>query len=154
VKEGMNGSGSLTLEAGLERTWEGLFNPAILEKCMMGCRKLTKIDQNKYVAEISIGIPPLNGKYESIIEIEEIEKWKTYKLMIKAEGDSGNVEATSLINLIPEDDGKTTLSYTFEAEVSGKALSVGNRIVRGVGKLMIQDFFKKFGKELKKTYSS
>jgi carbon monoxide dehydrogenase subunit G len=150
----MNGNGSTTVEASLERTWEGLFNSSILENCMMGCRKLILIDKNTYLAELSIGIPPVSGKYEANIITEEIEKWKTYKLTIKANGDSGSVLATSLINLITEYDEKTTLSYAFEAEVSGKASKVGSRILKGVGKLMIQDFFKKFGKELKKTYNA
>lgn len=150
----MNGSGTLTLDATLKQSWDGLFNPEILEKCMMGCRKLTLIEHNKYLAELSIGVPPINGKYESVIEIDEIETLKTYRLIIKADGDTGSVEATSLINLVPEGEHKTTLNYTFEAEVGGKASKVGGRILKGVGKLIIQDFFKKFGKELKRVYST
>lgn len=146
----MNGSGKLTLEAGLKESCEGLFNTDLIEKCMMGCRKLTEIGQHKYVAEIIIGIPPVNGQYDSNIEIKEIEKWKTYKLIVKADGDVGNVMATGIINLMKESENKTALHYTFEADVDGKASKVGSRILKGVGKLIIQDFFKKYGKELKK----
>ncbi|MBM7663490.1 carbon monoxide dehydrogenase subunit G [Bacillus mesophilus] len=149
----MNGNGSILLESSLENTWDGLFDPDILEKCMMGCKKLTHIDKNTYLAELKIGVPPVSGKYESHIVTEEVEKFKTYRLIIKAEGDSGGVEATSLINLTKETDEKTLLSYSFEAEVNGKASKVGDRILKGVGKLLIQDFFKKFGKELKKAYT-
>jgi carbon monoxide dehydrogenase subunit G len=150
----MNGNGSILLEASLENTWVGLFDPEILEKCMMGCKKLTLIDKNTYLAELKIGVPPVSGKYESKIVTEEVEKLKTYRLIIKAEGDSGGVEATSLINLTKETEDKTLLSYSFEAEVNGKASKVGDRILKGVGKLLIQDFFKKFGKELKKAYTT
>ncbi|MFZ3588859.1 CoxG family protein [Bacillus sp. DJP31] len=144
----MNGSGSLTVNASIEKTCAGLYNTDVLVKCLMGCKKLKLIENNKYLAELSIGIPPVNGKYESIIEIEEIEKAKTYKLIITAEGDAGNVKATGLINLLEEQKNKTNLSYTFEAEVGGKVSMVGGKILNGVGKLIIQDFFKKFGKEL------
>jgi carbon monoxide dehydrogenase subunit G len=149
----MNGNGNLTLDTNIEKVWEGLFNPSIIENCMMGCKKLTLIDHHKYLAELTIGVPPVSGKYEANIETEEIEKWKTYKLSIKAEGDAGSVSAVSLISLVPESPNSTTLSYNFEAEVGGKASRFGKPILKGVGKLMIQDFFKKFGKELKKVYS-
>ncbi|WP_456275174.1 CoxG family protein [Bacillus sp. AK128] len=150
----MNGNGSIMLDASIEKAWEGLFDPDILEKCMMGCKKLTLVDKNTYLAELKIGVPPVSGKYESNIVTEEVEKLKTYRLIIKAEGDAGGVEATSLINLSKEDGNKTLLSYSFNAEVNGKASKVGDRILKGVGKILIQDFFKKFGKELKKTYSA
>ncbi len=144
----MIGSGSLTVKAALEKTCEGLFNTNVLAKCMMGCKKVILLEENKYLAELSIGIPPVHGKYESIIEIEEIEKSKTYKLIITAEGDSGNVKAIGFVHLEPEEVSKTNLNYSFEAEVGGKVSMVGGRILKGVGKIIIQDFFKKFGKEL------
>ncbi|MFD1737405.1 CoxG family protein [Bacillus salitolerans] len=147
----MNGKGSLTIEESVEKTWDGLFNPDILEKCMMGCKKLNLVDQNKYKAVLSIGIPPVNGKYDATIEIDEIEKWKTYKLMINAEGSAGTVEAKSLINLVRLDELKTALHYDFDAAVGGKVAKFGGPILNGVGKMLLQDFFKKFGRELKKT---
>ncbi len=146
----MIGNGSFTLDAPLLKSWEGLFNPNILEKCIMGCKNLTLLEKNKYLAEISIGLPPINGKYESIIENQEIEKWKSYKLIIKAVGVKADVEASCLINLVPENDNKTMLVYSFDAQIRGKATILGKGLLREVGKLIIQDFFKKFGKELKK----
>ncbi|WP_246943383.1 CoxG family protein [Bacillus pinisoli] len=149
----MNGNGNIVLDASVNQAWEGLFDPEILEKCMMGCKKLSLVGENTYLAELKIGVPPVSGKYNSTIVTEEVEKLKTYRLTIKAEGDSGGVEAISLINLDSESIDKTNLSYSFEATVSGKASKVSDKILRGVGKLLIQDFFKKFGKELKKAYT-
>ncbi|MFC0471235.1 carbon monoxide dehydrogenase subunit G [Halalkalibacter kiskunsagensis] len=150
----MNGKGSLTLEAGIERSWEVLLDPHVLEKCIMGCKKLDLIEENKYTADLAIGIAAVKGKYESTIEIADIEKPKHYKLIVKGAGGPGNVEAIGEIDLIPIDENTTTLSYSYEAEVAGKVAMVGQRMLSGVAKLIIQDFFKKFGKELKRMEKS
>jgi uncharacterized protein len=150
----MNGEGSLTLEAGLQQSWDILLDPNVLQKCIMGCNKLTQVEENKYKAELAIGIAAVKGKYESTIEIADIENLKSYKLIVKGEGGPGNVEATGVIHLEHQDENHTLLSYTYEAEVGGKVAMVGQRMLSGVAKLIIQDFFKKFGKELKNIEKS
>jgi carbon monoxide dehydrogenase subunit G len=146
----MNGNGSLKLEAGIERSWDVLLDPNVLEKCIMGCKKLEQAGENKYVAELSIGIAAVKGKYESTIEIADLEKPNHYKLIVKGEGGPGNVEATGVVDLGPIDENTTQLAYSYKAEVGGKVAMIGQRMLGGVAKLIIQDFFKKLGKELKR----
>ena len=120
----------------------------------MGCKKLEPVDENKYEAELSIGIAAVKGKYESTIEIADVQKPNHYKLVVKGEGGPGSVEAAGVVDLVPIDDNKTELNYTYEAEVGGKVAMVGQRMLNGVAKLIIQDFFKKFNKELAKNEQS
>ncbi|WP_409305601.1 SRPBCC family protein [Peribacillus sp. SCS-155] len=150
----MNGQGTLKLEAGIEEAWEVLLDPSVLERCIMGCKKLELQSENKYDAELSIGIAAVKGKYESTIEIADIEKPKHYKLIVKGEGGPGNVEATGFIDLSPIDENTTELAYTYEADVGGKVAMIGQRMLGGVAKLIIQDFFKKLAKELKRIESN
>ncbi|MFY4774806.1 SRPBCC family protein [Metabacillus sp. RGM 3146] len=147
----MEGKGSLVLDAGIERSYEVLLNPEVLEKCIMGCKKLVLIDENKYEAELSIGIAAVKGNYSSTIQILDLEKPAHYKLAVKGEGGPGNVEAVGIIDLSAESENTTLLSYSYEAEVGGKVAMVGQRMLGGVAKLVIQDFFKKLGKELKRS---
>ncbi|MEK4381587.1 carbon monoxide dehydrogenase subunit G [Aeribacillus sp. FSL K6-2848] len=150
----MNGKGSVTLNAGIEKAWEVLLDPEALKNCIMGCKKLESVNENKYEAEVSIGIAAVKGKYESTIEIADVQKPNHYKLVVKGEGGPGSVEAAGVVDLVPIDDNKTELNYTYEAEVGGKVAMVGQRMLNGVAKLIIQDFFKKFNKELAKSEQS
>lgn len=150
----MNGQGTLKLDAGIEKSWEVLLDPNVLEKCIMGCKKLDQEAENIYNAELSIGIAAVKGKYESTIEISDIERPKHYKLIVKGEGGPGNVEATGIIDLSPINENTTELAYTYEAEVGGKVAMIGQRMLGGVAKLIIQDFFKKLAKELKRIESN
>jgi uncharacterized protein len=150
----MEGKGSLILDSGLETSWEVLLDPNVLEKCIMGCKKLVLIEENKYEAELSIGIAAIKGNYSSTIEVVDIDEPKHFKLAVKGEGAPGNVEALGVIDLTAEDENSTLLSYSYEAEVGGKVAMVGQRMLGGVAKLVIQDFFKKLGKELKRIDQS
>ncbi|QHA93091.1 carbon monoxide dehydrogenase subunit G [Bacillus sp. N1-1] len=147
----MNGKGKLSLNAGIERSWQVLMDPNVLEGCIMGCEKLELIDENKYEAELAMGIAAVKGRYSSTIELTDLEKPKHYKLIVKGEGGPGTVEAVGNIDLVAEDETTTTLHYTYDAEVGGKVAMIGQRMLGGVAKMLIQDFFKKFKKELEST---
>ncbi|MGD6875692.1 SRPBCC family protein [Bacillus infantis] len=150
----MNGKGSLTLDAGIEQSWDVLLDPAVLQKCIMGCTKLELVKDNLYEADLSVGIAAVKGKYSSIIELADLQRPSFYKLVVKGEGGPGSVEAVGNVELVPGDENTTQLNYTYEAEVGGKAAMVGQRMLGGVAKLIIQDFFKKLSKELKRVETS
>ncbi len=151
----MDGTGSLKLEAGIEKSWEVLLNPDVLQRCIMGCEKLEVINENTYHADLSVGIAAVKGKYTSTIELTNIEAPTRYTLIVKGEGGPGSVEATADITLTGESENTTVLTYSYEAEVGGKVAMIGQRMLGGVAKLIIKDFFKKLGNELKqsKTHS-
>ena len=53
--------------------------------------------------------------------------------------------------MVSVDDENTELRYTYEAAVGGKVASIGQRMLGGVAKLIIKDFFKKIKRELDKV---
>ncbi|MES1038791.1 carbon monoxide dehydrogenase subunit G [Peribacillus simplex] len=146
----MEGKGSLNLPAGIEQSWDVLLDSEVLKRCIMGCKKLELVEENKYEAEISMGVASVKGDYSTTIELANINKPISYQMIVKGEGGPGSIEAVADITLESVDENNTVLSYSFEAEVGGKVAMVGQRMLGGVSKLVIKDFFKKFGKELKK----
>ena len=146
----MEGKGSLNLPAGIEQSWNVLLDSEVLKRCIMGCKKLELVEENKYEAEISMGVASVKGDYSTTIELANINKPISYQMIVKGEGGPGSIEAVADITLESVDENNTVLSYSFEAEVGGKVAMVGQRMLGGVSKLVIKDFFKKFGKELKK----
>ncbi|MCK2016228.1 SRPBCC family protein [Peribacillus frigoritolerans] len=147
----MEGKGSLNLPAGIEKSWDVLLDSEVLKRCIMGCKKLELVEENKYEADISMGVASVKGDYSTTIELANINKPISYQMIVKGEGGPGSIEAVADITLESVDENNTVLSYSFEAEVGGKVAMVGQRMLGGVSKLVIKDFFKKFGKELKKA---
>jgi len=147
----LEGKGSLNLPAGIEQSWDVLLDSEVLKRCIMGCKKLELVEENKYEADISMGVASVKGDYSTTIELANINKPISYQMIVKGEGGPGSIEAVADITLESVDENNTVLSYSFEAEVGGKVAMVGQRMLGGVSKLVIKDFFKKFGKELKKA---
>ncbi|WP_017729046.1 SRPBCC family protein [Halalkalibacterium ligniniphilum] len=147
----MEGKGDLKLPANVETSWDVLQDPEVLKRCIMGCKSIELIGENKYQAELSMGVAAVKGDYSSTIELSDIQKPYHYKMTVKGEGGPGSVEAVAAINLEEIDENTTKLSYTYEAEVGGKVAMVGQRMLGGVAKLIIKDFFKKFAKEVKQA---
>ncbi|MFC4767743.1 SRPBCC family protein [Effusibacillus consociatus] len=144
----MNGNGSVELNASIDHVWTKLMDPQVLAECIMGCKQLVLIEEGKYRADLSVGIAAVKGKYDATIELADVQALKSYKLIMHGEGGPGFVDAEGVIDLTAGEDGKTTLTYNYTAEVGGKVAAIGQRMLGGVAKLLINDFFKKIKKEI------
>ncbi|SFJ81856.1 SRPBCC family protein [Thermoflavimicrobium dichotomicum] len=144
----MNGNGSIELNASIEHVWKKLMDPEVLAECIMGCKQLVLIEEGKYRAELAVGIAAVKGKYDATIELVDVQAPKGYKLVVHGEGAPGFVDAEGVIHLTPVAEGKTNLTYSYTAEVGGKVAAIGQRMLGGVAKLLISDFFKKVKKEI------
>lgn len=142
----MNGNGSIELRAPIEHVWNKLMDPEVLSQCIMGCKQMVLIEEGKYRAELSVGIAAVKGTYDATVSLTDVQAPKSYKLVVHGAGAPGYVNAEGLIQLSELDGGKTTLTYDYTAEVGGKVAAIGQRMLGGVAKLIINDFFKKLKK--------
>ena len=139
----MNGKGSIKLQGNRETVFTSLLNPEVLKNCIMGCKELIQQEENVYQVDLSVGV--------AAIRLADVNAPESYRLIVHGEGGPGFVDAEAEIQLVDVDDNKTELKYTYEAEVGGKVASIGQRMLGGVAKLIINDFFKKVKKELEKV---
>lgn len=147
----MNGNGSIKLQGDKETVFNSLLNPEVLKNCIMGCKELVKQEENEYKVDLSVGVAAVKGKYDATIRLVDVNAPDSYKLIVHGEGGPGFVDAEAEIQLVTADDTKTELKYVYEAEVGGKVAAIGQRMLSGVAKLIINDFFKKVKKELEKV---
>lgn len=82
----MEGKGSLNLPAGIEKSWDVLLDSEVLKRCIMGCKKLELVEENKYEADISMGVASVKGDYSTTIELANINKPISYQMIVKGEG--------------------------------------------------------------------
>lgn len=144
----MTGNGSVELNASVEQVWAKILNPEVLADCIMGCKELVLQEDGKYRADLAVGVAAVKGKYDATIQLADVEELKSYKLIVRGEGAPGFVEAEGLIELTRVEEGTTALTYSYQAEVGGKVASIGQRMLGGVAKLLISDFFKKMKKQV------
>ncbi|WP_080872760.1 SRPBCC family protein [Oceanobacillus timonensis] len=147
----MDGKGSIKLQGNKETVFASLLNPEVLKNCIMGCKELNQQEENVYQVDLSVGVAAVKGKYDATIRLADVEAPKSYRLIVHGEGGPGFVDAEAEIQLVTVENNITELNYTYEAQVGGKVASIGQRMLSGVAKLIINDFFKKVKKELEKV---
>ncbi|GIO19555.1 carbon monoxide dehydrogenase [Oceanobacillus oncorhynchi subsp. incaldanensis] len=147
----MDGKGSIKLQGNKETVFASLLNPEVLKNCIMGCKELNQQEENVYQVDLSVGVAAVKGKYDATIRLTDVEAPESYRLIVHGEGGPGFVDAEAEIQLVTVEYNKTELNYTYEAQVGGKVASIGQRMLSGVAKLIINDFFKKVKKELEKV---
>lgn len=134
--------GSYVFKAPRERVWDVLLDPKIMAQCMPGCEGLREIGADRYEATMKIGIAAVKGTYKGKVSIKERQPPFHYVLSGEGSGGPGFMQGDVVIDL-DERDGQTMLKYSTDAKVGGVIAGVGQRMLGGIAKMMMDQFFKK-----------
>lgn len=140
--------GTYTFQAPVERVWDLLTNPRNLEKALPGCEKLEEMEPGKFDVFLKIGIAAVKGSYKGKFEISDPEPPHRTRLIGEGKGLLGFVKGEARIELSPQNQG-TVISYRGEVQVGGLLAGIGQRMIGGVAKMLLEQFFKNMGNILK-----
>ncbi len=143
----MKVEGSYTLPAPREKVWALLNDPDVLARTTPGVRALTPQGTDTYKAMIELGVGPVRGSYAGQVSIADKTPPERMTLKVEGGGRPGTIRATGELRL-EEQDGRTIVHYTGDAQVTGLVASVGHRLMSGVARQMAADFFKALEREL------
>ncbi len=134
--------GSYTFKAPRQRVWDVLLDPKIMAQCMPGCEGLKEIGPDQYEATMKVGIASVKGSYKGKVSIKEKRAPFHYVLSGEGSGSPGFMQGDVSIDL-EEKDGETVLKYSTDAKVGGLIAGIGQRMLGGIAKMMVDQFFKK-----------
>ncbi len=98
--------------------------------------------EDTYRAKLTMGIAAVTGQYEGSVRMTEKDAPATYTLVIQGKGAPGFVNGSATITLAESDDGATTrVDVVGKAQVGGTIARVGQRLLGGVSKMMMDRFF-------------
>ncbi len=137
----MNLDGSAVLSATPERVWSVLTDPAVLARTIPGCLALERVGEDSYRMDVSVGVGAVKGTYAGEVHLTDQERPKSYVMHASGAGAPGQVRATVTIELSPDGDSSTVLTYSADAVVGGPVAGVGQRMITGVAKRMAAQFF-------------
>jgi len=136
-------SGSYQINLEKQKVWEALNNPEVLKKAIPGCKEFKKNSETEFSATATNKIGPFNASFTGNIELKDLNPPNSYK--IKGSGNSPVGFASGEAEVMLEDEnGRTKLIYTIEANVGGKIAQVGSRLIDMTAKRMADVFFSKF----------
>jgi hypothetical protein len=133
-------SGSYTFNASPEQVFDLMTDPAVVAACLPGCEQLEPLGDNRYRAVLSMGIAAITGRYEGTVELKDLNRPSSYKLLVEGKGKPGFVKGGGEIELTAVENG-TLVKVQGRAQVGGAIARVGQRLIGGASKIMTDKFF-------------
>ena len=133
-------TGSYTFNAPPDRVWALLLDPAILSSCIPGCERFEAAGEDRYEVTLKVGLAAITGSYNGTVVLADKVPHTSYRLVVDGEGRGGFVKGSSAIALRPEGD-TTVVDVTGSVQTGGPIARVGQRLIGGVAKMMMDKFF-------------
>ncbi len=144
----MNLDGSAVLHGSPDDVWRALTDPAVLARTIPGCLALERVGEDSYRMDVSVGVGAVKGTYAGEVHLTDQDRPTSYVMHASGAGAPGQVRATVTIELAPDGDSATVLTYSADAVVGGPVAGVGQRMITGVAKRMAAQFFTAVDAEL------
>jgi carbon monoxide dehydrogenase subunit G len=139
-------NGEQLIAAPRQRVWEALNDPEILQQCIPGCQSLEKEAEDRLKATVAIKIGPIGAKFNGAVTLSELDPPNGYLISGEGQGGTaGSAKGSARVALADQPGGGTTLSYTVDADVSGRLAQVGGVIIDATAKQLAGKFFRRFG---------
>ncbi len=132
--------GTSEIPAPRERVWEAFQDPTVLAKAIPGCEKLEEAGPGEYKAIMKVGVGPIKGTFEGKVRLYDLEPPNKYRMAVEGTGGPGFVRGDASMQL-SDADGGTRVGYSADVQVGGLIASVGQRMLGGVSKMMLDQFF-------------
>jgi carbon monoxide dehydrogenase subunit G len=136
----MDLNGTYTFDAPPARVWDLLMDPAVISACIPGCQGMEPEGEDRYKVKLTVAIAAITGGYEGTVAISDKVQPSSYKLTVEGQGKPGFAKGTSAITLRAEGD-KTVVDVSGTVQTGGPIARVGQRLIGGVSKMMLDRFF-------------
>jgi carbon monoxide dehydrogenase subunit G len=139
-----------TFRAPLETTWTLLMDTGAIANCLPGCRGLQPIGNDRYQVELGVAVAAFAGDFTGTVALEDKVPPHSYRLVLDGTGRQGFVKGQSRITLSSEEDG-TAVRVDAQADVGGIIARVGQRLLEGVARTMMDRFFACLAKQAEQS---
>ena len=135
-------SGEFTVNATRDKVWETLNDIEALGSMIPGAKGLTEVGPDEYTASMDLGIGPIRTSFKGKVRISERVEPNSYKLQVEGDSRHGWMNGTGKIELEGCMTAHTTLIRADgDLNVGGMIARVGQRMLPGISKQMMQTFF-------------
>ena len=136
----MKVTGSYTFDADIQTVWDSMLSPDVLSGCIPGCDRFSPSGDDSYEVELNVRVAAVRGAYKGAVKIEDRVNLKSYRMVVTGSGRGGSVQGSGDLRF-SEQDGKTTVDIVGESQVTGVVARVGQRLLGGASKMMMNQFF-------------
>lgn len=139
--------GNAVMRAAPADVWALLTDPARLAHLLPGCERLEPDGPDRFKAAVRFAIAAISGNYAGTLEFADKKPPRSLVLKLDGKGLPGFVRGQGKIELSPR-GVETEVRYSGEAQVGGMIAAVGQRLLEGVARKIVQQFFDSAAAEL------
>jgi uncharacterized protein len=138
---GVRIAGNYTFEATREEVWSAINDPEVLAHIIPGCQRLDQVGENEFESVLKVGLQAVRGTYTGRVKIDNVVPHESYDIHVDGKGSNGFLKGNGGIKLRSEGTS-TILDYGGEAQIGGTIASVGQRLIDGASKTLINQSLK------------
>lgn len=144
----MKMSGEVMLPADKATVWAKLNDAEVLKACIPGCEELVKEDDTHFVAKAKIKLGPVKAGFKGRVELTDLDPPNSYRISGEGDGGIAGFAKGGATVKLEDAEGGTKLSYDVDAQIGGKLMQLGSRLIDSVAKKYADDFFAAFAKQV------
>ena len=133
--------GKQKLEAPPQKVWDLIMDVDALAEIIPGCQHLEETMPGVFEARLNVGVAPVKGEFSGSVKMEDIQFPESYRMIVEGSGTPGFMKGSTKIRLEPDGD-QTILHIEGDVQIGGVIAGVGQRMLSGVAKLLMSQFFK------------
>jgi len=130
------------------RLWAALNDPSVLGRCIPGCKEMIAEGEDKFRVILNLKVAAVGGSFEGSIALSEKQMPAHCRISVEGSGTLGHGAGHAAFSLLPEGESVTVLRYTGEGVIGGLVVGVGQRILKGVARHLIGQFFTALRREI------
>ena len=142
----LHAAGVIEIAAPPEKVFAVLLDPVALAQVIPGCHELVLIGENRYRADVTVGVGLVKARYAAEIELSEIDAPRSLRLAGQGASSLGTGAGSGTVRLEATASG-TRLHYDYAAQVGGKVAAVGSRMLEGAARIVLAQLFESLGRQ-------
>ena len=115
---------------------------------MPGAKSFTPDGDDSYTVDLSVGVATIRGDYSGRVTVADQQPTSSFKLVVEGKGAKGALRGSALFTLSQGKPGETVVNVEGEGEIAGLFARVGQRMLGGVAKLLMKQFFGNMKKQV------
>jgi carbon monoxide dehydrogenase subunit G len=121
--------------------WSFLTDANRIAECLPGCEKLVETGEGTYDMQMKFGVGAISGTFSGSIRLHNLQPTSEYQMSVNGTGTPGFVKGEGKVQLTPDDTG-TLLQYSGDVSAGGPIASLGQRMIGGAARMVIDQFFR------------
>ena len=108
--------------------------------CIPGCDSFEPDGDSRYQVRLTVAMAAITGTYDGTVTLTDQVPPTSYRLVAEGKGRAGFLNGSSDIRL-RADGGSTIVDVTGTVQTGGPIARLGQRLIGGVSKMMLDRFF-------------